>query len=112
MYLVKNKFSPSSIIATNNEKEIMRLHREGKLMDFLPQITIVDAAIMESWKKHFRERGVPYAITPRTDDPRERVLWKECLTKDVTRRDRGLKARSKEWQAEEGVVGWGTIDPV
>ena len=57
------------------------LLKEDWLIDFLPAITKSkrDQEVMESWKKHFSNHNVPWAVTmkPGSDIM---VLWKEDVT--------------------------------
>lgn len=78
---IRNEFNTETVIESYKLNEVLDLHRRYKLMDFLPQILTRDLDIMESWKDHFKERGVAFAVGPRRSNPDQLVLWKELIAR-------------------------------
>jgi len=54
----------SKIVDGYKIDKLLTMKADGiQITDFLPEITNADMPIMKSWKKHFRDRKVPFAIT-------------------------------------------------
>lgn len=69
------KIKDISIIESYRLEEVEKFLQERKLMDFIPAVKLkADIKILYSWRDHFRNLNVPYAITKGTEGF---TLWKE-----------------------------------
>ena len=78
---LKLVFDPEGIIGGVGIDEILKLHKQKKLMDFLPLICenmTNEMKILQSWQKHFNDRGIPWATNRVVRSGRKTLsLWKE-----------------------------------
>lgn len=90
----RNIFNPDNVIDSSGPGSlaaIKKFARDGRLIDFCPDIGMKDEHILEAWMRYFNARLVPWAVTPRANDSTRRVLWKQDVTLIWTKGGRYIK---------------------
>ena len=81
-------FEPDKVVESFKLGKILALHSRGKLYDFLDPCKTQSPeqmAILNSWKKHFIDCDIPWAVTEHdstekiTKRAKLRILWKELI---------------------------------
>ena len=88
------EFQGGTVVDSFLIDEVLEFQRTDRLWDVFPTIYQSELYLLDSWKRDYRARRIPFIVTQESRGLRcakVYTMWKECLEKPKYRRCERLK---------------------